>query len=326
MERYIDLSGGRVYVVSDLHGAWEPYARYRDDFLTLHAAGRADILVFLGDIIHSYGPPETDYSLEMLLDLMQLQEQLGTERVIMLVGNHELPHIYGVTLSKGDNVFTPRFEHTLGSYRKSVVKFLKSLPFMVRTPAGVLLTHAGASPATAHEDTARRLETFSHEAVLDEVDRLLQRQDVNDLLQAYGQQFGGDYTELAWEYLAARPDDPRFLDLLRGFLASNLEPEWTELWELFFTQCERQHTAFYRQILARFLDIYSMPGLPQRIMVSGHIQVSGCYEIVARRQFRLASWAHAHPPEEGAALLFDAGETVSEPSDLVENLRPLSSL
>ena len=315
-----------VYVVSDLHGAWEPYARYRDDFLTLHSSGRADVLVFLGDIIHSYGPAETDYSLEMLLDIMQIQEELGRDQVVMLIGNHELPHIYGVTLSKGDNVFTPRFEHALGSYRKSVVAFLQSLPFIVRTPSGILLTHAGASPATARPEVAGRLLRFSHQSLLSEADRLLDRPDVHALLAAYGQQLGRDYADLAWEFLAAAPGDPRYPDLLRGFLASNLEPEWTELWELLFTQCERQHGAFYPRILARFLESYSAPNSPQRIAVTGHISVSGCCEVLADRQFRLASWAHATPSEDGAALLFDAGRSVSDAADLVDFLRPLAML
>jgi hypothetical protein len=257
---------------------------------------------------------------------MQMQVQLGTDRVLMLIGNHELPHIYGVTLSKGDNVFTPRFEHALGSYRKSVTTFLRSLPFMVRTPAGVMLTHAGASSVTAQPEAADRLLHFSHEALFAEVDRLLDRPDVNALLGAYGQQLGHDYSELAWEYLAATPDDQRYPDLLRGFLASNLEPEWNELWELLFTQCERQHTALYPRILARFLEAYSPPDMAQRMMVTGHIPVTGCFEIVADQQFRLASWAHATPASDGAALVFDSAQPVSATSDLADCLRPLSSL
>ena len=49
--RIIDLPEGRVYVVSDLHGAWDAYNKYRADFLRLREQGRADTLLFLGDLI-----------------------------------------------------------------------------------------------------------------------------------------------------------------------------------------------------------------------------------------------------------------------------------
>ncbi len=46
------LDFGVAMVVTDLHGDWEAYARYRDRFVELLAAGRADCLVFAGDLIH----------------------------------------------------------------------------------------------------------------------------------------------------------------------------------------------------------------------------------------------------------------------------------
>ena len=136
MTTIVDLPGGIAYVVTDLHGDWQAYSRYRDHFLALYHRQQADYLVLLGDLIHGYGPPEEDASLPMVQDVMTLQAELGHDRVIMLLGNPELPHIYGVTLSKGDQMFTPRFEWSMGEARAEIIAFFKSLPFVIRT-AGV---------------------------------------------------------------------------------------------------------------------------------------------------------------------------------------------
>jgi len=38
--RLWSLDAGVAMVVTDLHGDWDLYARYRDRFIELHAAGR----------------------------------------------------------------------------------------------------------------------------------------------------------------------------------------------------------------------------------------------------------------------------------------------
>ncbi len=40
--RLWSLDTGVAMVVTDLHGDWEAYTRYRDRFLALHATGQAD--------------------------------------------------------------------------------------------------------------------------------------------------------------------------------------------------------------------------------------------------------------------------------------------
>ncbi|MGB1288660.1 MAG: metallophosphoesterase, partial [Aggregatilineales bacterium] len=151
-----DFDSGIAMVVTDLHGDGAVYEHLRDIFLDLHEKGEADRLIICGDLIHGYGDEADDKSLEMLLDVMRLQSEMGEDTIILLMGNHEMPHIYGITLSKGNLAFTPRFERALtrldanadNDYnRADVIRFLKSLPFYVRTKAGVLLTHAGASDA-----------------------------------------------------------------------------------------------------------------------------------------------------------------------------------
>lgn len=325
MNRAVDFLHGFVYVVSDLHGEWEPYARYRDHFLTLLNEGMAHHLVVLGDMIHSYGLPEDDYSVDILLDLMQLRDEYGPETIVPLLGNHELMHIYATPYSKGEASFLPRFEHMLGEYREPVMRFLHELPFVVRTAAGVMLSHAGASTMTATPQAAEWLLGLSHQSVLREVDQLLSRSDVIELLQAYGQITDREYEDLAREQLAiSGPDDPRYYDLLRGFIATNLEPEWDLLEEFFFTQAERRFgPATYTRLVEQFLDAFSPPGMPQRVLIAGHIAVSGGYDILGERQIRIASWAHAHPQLEASYLIFDAGEPVDTAVELEPNIYPI---
>ena len=59
-------------VVTDLHGDWEAYQRYRDRFVDLHARGQVDWLILTGDLIHREddGP---DRSIDLVLDLIELQ-------------------------------------------------------------------------------------------------------------------------------------------------------------------------------------------------------------------------------------------------------------
>ncbi|MBN1121330.1 MAG: metallophosphoesterase [Anaerolineae bacterium] len=326
MDRFVDLTSGKAFVVTDLHGEWEPYQRICDRFLELYHQGEADYLIFLGDLIHRYDADQKDYSVQILLDIMRLQAELGHDRVLALLGNHELPHIYGVPLSKGELAFTPRFEHALGSYREAIVDFLKSLPFMVRTTAGVMLIHAGASARTAVASAADLVKTFSHDDFIAEVDKLIARDDIGRLLQSTFNMSQEEYLRQSWYYLAVQnPDDPRYLDMLRGIIASNLEPEWPILWEFFFSQCEGAVPGrlMYGKILERFLEVYSAPEVPQQVLVSGHIVVKGGYEIVTDQQLRLASWAHARPHEAGSYLLFDVAEPVQSASDLKPHVHRL---
>ena len=137
-------------VVTDLHGDWDAYQRYRDRFVDLQAKHQADCLIFTGDLIHSDSSATADDSLQIILDVLALKATFG-EAIIYLCGNHELPHIYGFGLSKGKREYTPAFEAALSqsSYRTVVTNLFLALPFYVRTAAGVSLTHAGATDVMA---------------------------------------------------------------------------------------------------------------------------------------------------------------------------------
>src|SRR5262245_9319859 len=93
------LDGGVAMVVTDLHGDWEAYARCRKRFVKLRASGQADWLLFAGDLIHREPGDDPDHSLDIVLDILALREFYG-EAIIVLCGNHELPHLYGLVLGK----------------------------------------------------------------------------------------------------------------------------------------------------------------------------------------------------------------------------------
>lgn len=130
-------------------------------------------MLLLGDIIHSEGPTDQDESMAILLDIMRMQKVLPPNSVVALLGNHEMPHIYGVTLAKGRIEYTPRFEKSLADSgkRDEVINFFQDLPFYVRTASGVMFTHAGPhGNAAVNIDVIRN---FDHQRILDEFDQLL---------------------------------------------------------------------------------------------------------------------------------------------------------
>ena len=317
--RVLSLDGGVVMVVTDLHGDWRAYCRYRDRFLDLEGRGQADYLIIAGDLIHGEGPPESDRSLDMVLDVLALQEELGN-RLIYLLGNHEMPHLYGVTLQKGDHTYTPSFEATLGEHRRTVIDLFDRLPFYVRTRAGVSICHAGAAAELREPDAAARVFGFSHQRVLDEVAALLPPDGRASARAGFGRFCGEPYEEMARYYLAVSgPDDPRYDDLLIGFVASS-HPDFELLWAALFSTNEHDNgMKEYGLSVDAILQHLSAGFCPQAALVAGHIGCRGGHALISDRQLRLASAAHARPREAGQYLLFDAGEPAQR-DDLVAGL------
>jgi hypothetical protein len=312
MSRIVTVTQGRLMVVTDLHGDWLAYWRYVKRFLELRAAGQADTLLFCGDLIHSYGPEAGDYSLEIILDLINLREELG-DRLIVLLGNHESPHLYGFPLRKGGQSFTPRFERVLGAHRAEVLAFFDSLPFFVRTAAGVALAHAGASRAGTAALGFRALAQYSHSREIAQVEERLKRQERSALRTLVAAEQGQAYDQMAVVELAVSgPSDPRYDHLLRGLLMSHWSENFPHLWDALFNRNEQEYgLREYRAALAGFLNQLSDGFEPQRYLVSGHVPVRGGSQVVAEWQLRLASWTHAQPPEAGQFLLFDAAQPVN---------------
>ncbi|GAB4570626.1 MAG: hypothetical protein Kow0077_05180 [Anaerolineae bacterium] len=327
-QRVVDLTDGVAMVVTDLHGQGDAYAAYRERFLTAYEAGEVQRLILCGDLIHGYGAAHADRSLEMILDVIDLQSSLGTDVVIMLLGNHELPHLYGMPLSRGNTDYTPRFEAMLAQagsrVRERVLNFIDGLPFVVRTAAGVMINHAGAGALAALPGNRDRLMRFSHRSLLERVDRVLAAQDMAELRAAYSRSTGMDYDEAARYYLAVSgPDDPRYHDLLRSLALNHSDPEFELLWDTFFTRNEHAHgVETYARLLEAYLHTWSAGApAPQVALVSGHIPVYGGHQIVAGRQLRLASRGHANPPDAGLYLLLDCGRPVESAEQLIASLR-----
>lgn len=323
-ERILDLTSGVTMVVSDLHGDKDAFARHVGRFLQLRSRNRVQRLLLLGDLIHSDGPEDQDASLPILFDLMRMRASLGTDAVVMLLGNHEMPHLYGVSLQRGNFEYTPRFEKALSASqrRDEVMQFLDSLPFYVRTAAGVAFTHAGPDGnAIAQFDQLRH---FDHGAILSEFSHALSLSPDHERLRTlYSETMGMPYEVLARYYLAVEGEnDPRYNDLLRAFMISQSSQEFELLWGALFTRSEKNMTMpFYDRLLARFLEVLSEGApVPQRILVTGHVETRGGHSLVTAHHLRLSSATHAQPRESGQYLLIDVAKAVESAAELEANL------
>ncbi len=320
-QRVLDFDSGVAMVITDLHGDWDAYERYRDRFLTLQQQGVADYFMVLGDMIHRTGRKNRDASVEIVLDLIALQKA-DKEHVICLLGNHEVPHIYSILLQKGDNLFTPRFEHAMNDHRSQINQFLDSLPFYIRTKAGVTLSHAGATPDISKKDGLRRLWHFSHQQVLEEAAASIDPDELSSLKRTMRKLYGRSYNEMARKYLAVEGlNDPRYNDFLIGSIASNGSPEFDLLWSAMFTKNEQEYGDHgYSLILNSMLQTMSINYHPQKVLLSGHIDCQGGYTMINNQQLRMASAKHAQPREAGLYLLFDMEKAVKTAVELTPNL------
>jgi len=319
--RVVDIDTGVVMVVTDLHGDLPLYERYRDIFLELHRQGLAQTLIFAGDLIHSEGTGTADGSLEIILDLIELEAALNS-RLVVLLGNHEMPHIYHVPLTKGRFVYTPQFEAVLGPHREAVLDFFRRRPFFARTAAGVTICHAGAFPEAGDPGSVDRLRVFSHARILSEIEEELADVHRPALRTALEEATQMPYPELAHLYCGVDSiEDPRYDDYLIGVLAG-FRDDFKLLWSALFSRNEhaggmRTYTGQVRNLLTDLSRDYR----PQRVLVTGHIGCHNGYRIVANGlHLRVASGAHAHPTTSAKYLLFDAGQTIGRTKDLLQGL------
>jgi hypothetical protein len=324
--RLWSLEAGRIMVVTDIHGDWDAYRRYRDRFVELRTESRVDCLVFVGDLIHAESDLQPDRSVEIVLDLVALQAEYGAA-VLCLCGNHEMPHLYSINLARGDREYTTSFEAAMNQsgHRSRVVAFFDALPFYIRTRGGVSLTHAGASPAMLMPQNASRLFNWSHQDLLQWAERSLAEGDAEDVRRAYLKlNRATSYDLLARHYLAvSSPSDPRYNHLLRGFLAT-AAPSFQLLWSSLFTRCEKEfRAANYAIFLDATLKELSTGFTPQQVLVSGHMSTPRGHKIIAQRHLRLSSACHARPPTSGQYLIFDAAHPVNKARDLLAGLESI---
>jgi Icc-related predicted phosphoesterase len=320
--RLWSLDAGTALVVTDLHGDWDAYQRYRDRFMDLQRKRQVDYLIITGDLIHA-DPPQQDSSLPIVLDILKLRAIYG-EAIIYLCGNHELPHIYGFGLSRGKREYTPDFESTLSgsTHRPEVIELFSELPLYVRTAAGVCITHAGAADLMANATNAAKVFAWDHQRMLSEANAFLAAQNVEGMRRAYARLSQAEsYAALAKRYLAVTgPDDPRYDDLLRGFIVT-ANPDFQILHSALFTRCEQEYGLIeYDETLRLMLKHVSTAYASQQVLVAGHMSMKNGFQIIAEKHLRIASSSHARPRESGRYLLFDTARPVNAAADLLPNL------
>lgn len=325
--RLWSLNSGVAMVVTDLHGDWKAYQYFRDCFISLHSKGKADCLIFVGDLIHSESEKFPDQSVDIVLDILNLKSKFG-EAIIYLCGNHELPHIYSYGLAKGKTEYTPAFEKQMAqrNVRAEIIDLFCDLPFYIRTASGVCISHAGATPLISNFQAAMELFDWNHQTFITQTRTKLAEGDKDGLRRAYARLSQAEsYNDLAIKYLSVSGiNDPRYDDLLLGFFATS-DNKFDLLYSALSTACEQEHDLeAYNTALTRLLEFISSEYSTQTILVSGHMTVQNGYQVVTKNQLRIASGVHARPSETARYLLLDTAQPIGSIENLTTGLRSIS--
>lgn len=146
-----------VVVAGDIHGHRMGLAkalRYAD------VRANPSRRLVLQEIIHGPQDERTghDRSMELLQRAVRLQTE-HPERVLFLLGNHDVAEITGNEITKDGRGYCKSFqagleylyEDAAGEVREALEAFLLSLPLAVRCPNGVWLSHSLPSPNRMEE-------------------------------------------------------------------------------------------------------------------------------------------------------------------------------
>ena len=318
MRRVLTLNHGHAMVITDLHGSWDVYAQLRNLFLEEYEKGHLQYLIICGDLIHSYDLFERDSSLDMIMDVMSLQRELGEDTIIILSGNHEMAHIYRIPLIKRGHEFTLSFNAALAHLdskskhgdvngqatyaSQDILQFFMKLPFYVMTQAGVLISHAGPAVSMLDLTNTQFILEFDHRELLKQHHEYLNTQ------------VGIQNSQVS---------DNSYHVLLKNQAFQILQ-------NVLYTQNEReikdqngQTMTIYEVVTKQFLGQFSniFPDTPQRVVVSGHIPVQGGHEVINPYHLRLASYTHANPRDAGEYLILDCGQPIHFADELEPMLR-----
>ncbi|NOU60923.1 metallophosphoesterase family protein [Marinifilum caeruleilacunae] len=286
-----DISSGKLMIVSDLHGNGYDFRQVHKVYQTLKAKGKADYLVFLGDLIHAYPGKQKDESLEMIEDLMDLKANQAESDVICLLGNHEFVHIYHIPLAKGQLEFTSWFEYRIQKCREEVIRFFMDMPLMLRTQGGTLINHTGASNRYENQGdiSLKELKDFNHQ---DGFTKHLEG------IKTFDPQIGSE-----------------FMNTTKGDF----------LWDILMNGNEKQFGEDYHGFVDRLLQLTSddRQEQPLNTLVSGHIAAEYGAEVVGERHLRICTSAGALGDLEKKFLLIDAAKTYKDAAELIEYCRDL---
>ena len=159
---------GTVYVATDFHAQWSNFNRWltQTKLVERVKAGEDVYGLILGDVVdHKPGDPifEPYGDLKIVDRIMQLQRQLGEERLIYLRGNHELAaaDAYAMLKKAGMNadnrrdMITQLYQTAHGAYFKQFnfiermtdehYSYLTGLPTIAVGKNGCVGVHAGTS-------------------------------------------------------------------------------------------------------------------------------------------------------------------------------------
>jgi len=294
MSGVLDLEGGILLLATDLHGNLEDYQRVKAIFHEMRGRGEAQRLVLMGDLVHRYNSePHPDGSKEILDDLIDNPDP----RIIPLLGNHELMHIYGMyNVSKLGQLFVPELEALFGKDKKKYHAFMKSMPYAVRTKGGVLINHPGPSAAVTG------IPQQDYMSLLTQTDGISFMQNL-------------DHDAILKKARAAGNGDE--------CLGFHETPEGAYLWEVFFNKNEAEYPGrMYKIILNCFLMIMSRGYEKQNFLVSGHIPEQEGHRVLHDKQLRLCS-SYGADKDKKTISIVDAGRKYESIQELVDDLRPL---
>ena len=187
----------------------------------------------------------------------------------------------------------------MGRLRAELLQYLATLPFFVRSRAGLSIAHAGvgaAMLAPAGWQTLRHLDhEYQWQKVAQQLSRDMRIQLRNQINRIYPQGYDGLNAD-SWN--VHHRDDQFYDDILIALTIQNATLGQL-LWNSFFTQNEREYGSAYPEMVQRFLQLLSTEFVQQKVLISGHIGCDNGYTLVSKHQLRLASAAHSRPPGEG---------------------------
>ena len=286
-----DISSGKLMIVSDLHGNGYDFRQVLKTYQKLKEKGKADYLVFLGDLVHAYPGKQKDESLEMIEELMDMRANQPDSDVICLLGNHEFVHIYHIPLAKGHLEFTSWFEYRIQKCREVVIQFFMNMPLMIRTEGGVLINHTGASNRYGMDEklNLQDLKDFNHQ-----VDFTKHLENI----KKYDPQIGSD-----------------FMNTDKGDF----------LWDILMNGNEKQFGEDYHKYVDELLAFVSSDRKdhPLNNLVCGHIAAEYGAEVVGEKHLRICTSAGALGDLEKKFLLLDASKKYADASELIEYCRDL---
>ena len=281
-----DILFGKLMIVSDLHGNGFDFRQVLKVYSKLKSQGKADYLVFLGDLIHAYPGKQKDESLEMVEELIEMRANQEGSDVICLLGNHEFVHIYHIPLQKGHLEFTSWFENRIRKNREEIIRFFMDMPLMLRTKGGVLVNHTGSSDRYQNNEQFD-LEWFKNYKHAGEFKTHLEN------IHAYDPQIGSLFMSTA---------------------------EGGYLWDVLMNGNERQFGEEYPEFINDLLVFASADreDSPLTAIVSGHIGVEYGAEIIGENKLRLCSSAGCLRDLEKKYLLIDADREYANSLELME--------